>query len=145
MATPWVSAHKRLRPVRAKVWANGWLLLLPFQGVGSLFTLPRALPWAWNLLGFQPVLGRHNIRPPHFASKVSYSASPQTSAKCPRGAPCSDAATAMFGKKKKSHLEISGFQMRFLFGMSWGCGRGIISSFSVRTRSRTSAGVCSPS
>ena len=100
MATPWVSAHKRLRPVRAKVWANGWLLLLPFQGVGSLFTLPRALPWAWNLLGFQPVLGRHNIRPPHFASKVSYSASPQTSAKCPRGAPCSDAATAMFGKKR---------------------------------------------
>ena len=47
--------------------------------------------------------------------------------------------------KKKSHLEISGFQMRFLFGMSWGCGRGIISSFSVRTRNRTSAGVCSPS
>ena len=32
------------------------------------------------------VLGRHNIRSPHFASKVSYSASPQTSAKCPRGA-----------------------------------------------------------
>ena len=23
---------------------------------------------------------------------------------------------AMFGQKKKSHLEISGFQMRFLFG-----------------------------
>ena len=48
-------------------------------------------------------------------------------------------------QKKKSHLEISGFQMRFLFGMSWRCGRGIISSFSVRTRSRTSVGVCSPS
>ena len=30
-----------------------------------------------------------NIRPPHFASKVSYSASPQTSATCPRIAPCS--------------------------------------------------------
>ena len=30
-ATPWVSAYKRLRPVRAKVWANGWLLLLPLQ------------------------------------------------------------------------------------------------------------------
>ena len=35
------------------------------------------------------VLGRHNIRPPHFASKVSYSASPQTSAECPREAACS--------------------------------------------------------
>ena len=30
-ATPWVSAYKRLRPVRAKVWANGWPLLLPLQ------------------------------------------------------------------------------------------------------------------
>uniref|UniRef100_UPI004027C09F hypothetical protein n=1 Tax=Alloprevotella sp. TaxID=1872471 RepID=UPI004027C09F len=30
-------------------------------------------------------------RPPHFASKVSYSASPQASAKCSRDAPCSDA------------------------------------------------------
>ena len=33
-----------------------------------------------TLLDFQLVLGRHNIRPPHFASKVSYSASPQTAA-----------------------------------------------------------------
>ena len=31
--------------------------------------------------------------PPHFASKVSYSASPQASAKCPRSAPCSYVAT----------------------------------------------------
>ena len=30
-ATPWVSIHKHLRPVRAKVWANGWFLLLPIQ------------------------------------------------------------------------------------------------------------------
>ena len=30
-----------------------------------------------TLLDYQLVLGRHNIRPPHFASKVSYSASPQ--------------------------------------------------------------------
>ena len=29
------------------------------------------------MLNFQFVFGRHNIRPPHFASKVSYSASPQ--------------------------------------------------------------------
>ena len=31
-----------------------------------------------NLVIFQAMLGRHNIRPPHFASKVSYSASPQS-------------------------------------------------------------------
>ena len=34
-ATHWVSAYKRLRPVREKVWANGWFLLLPLQGVGN--------------------------------------------------------------------------------------------------------------
>ena len=57
-ATPWVSVHKHLRPVRAKVWANGWLLLLPLQGVGNGDMVPRALPWAGNLLGFQPAQGR---------------------------------------------------------------------------------------
>ena len=57
-ATPWVSVYKRLRPVRAKVWANGWLLLLPLQGVGNGDMVPRALPWAMNLLGFQPAQGR---------------------------------------------------------------------------------------
>ena len=57
-ATPWVSVYKRLRPVRAKVWANGWLLLLPLQGVGNGDMVPRALPWARNLLGFQPAQGR---------------------------------------------------------------------------------------
>ena len=46
-----------------------------------------------DFVGFS-VLVRHNIRPPHFASKVSYSASPQASAKCSRDAPCSDAAFA---------------------------------------------------
>ena len=35
-----------------------------------------------------------NIRPPHFASKVSYSAAPQTSAECPREAACSHVAHA---------------------------------------------------
>ena len=49
-----------------------------------------------NFVDFQLVLGRHNIRPPHFASKVSYSASPQASAKCLRDAPCSDAALACY-------------------------------------------------
>ena len=47
-----------------------------------------------TLLDFQPVLGRHNIRPPHFASKVSYSASPQSFVACSRSAPCSGVATA---------------------------------------------------
>ena len=37
-------------------------------------------------VGFLAVFGRHNIRPPHFASKVSYSASPQTFAECSRSA-----------------------------------------------------------
>ena len=43
-----------------------------------------------DFVGFLAVFGRHNIRPPHFASKVSYSASPQTFAECSRGAapPC---------------------------------------------------------
>ena len=50
--------QKRLRPVRAKVWANGWLLLLPLQGVGNGDMVPRALPWALDLLGFQPAQGR---------------------------------------------------------------------------------------
>ena len=45
--------------------------------------------WGMTLLNFLRVLGRHYIRPPHFASKVSYSASPQTSAECPREAACS--------------------------------------------------------
>ena len=49
----------------------------------------------WTCWVFQPAQGRRNIRPPHFASKVSYSASPQTFAECSR-----NAATAMpFGSK----------------------------------------------
>ena len=46
-----------------------------------------------DFVGFS-VLVRHNIRPPHFASKVSYSASPQSFVACSRSAPCSGAATA---------------------------------------------------
>ena len=57
-----------------------------------------------DFIGFS-VLGRRNIRSPHFASKVSYSASPQASAKCPRGAPCSYVAIAMvFGSKPRRDL-----------------------------------------
>ena len=43
-------------------------------------------------VGFLAVFGCHNIRPPHFACKVSYSASPQTFAECSRSASCSSAA-----------------------------------------------------
>ena len=61
--------------------------------------------WGMTLLDFQIMLGRRNIRPPHFASKVSYSASPQDSAKCLRGAPCSDAALAMLlGSKPRRYF-----------------------------------------
>ena len=65
-----------------------------------------------DLVGFLAVFGRHNIRPPHFASKVSYSASPQTFAECSRDTACSYAATTYlsFSKerfpplRKQSHL-----------------------------------------
>ena len=43
---------------------------------------------AHDVVGFLALFGRHNIRPPHFASKVSYSAAPQTFAKCPHGVAC---------------------------------------------------------
>ena len=48
---------------------------------------------AHDFVGFLAVFGRHNIRPPHFASKVSYSASPQTLAECSRSASCCYVAT----------------------------------------------------
>ena len=65
-----------------------------------------------DLVGFLAVFGRHNIRPPHFASKVSYSASPQTFAEYSRGAACSYAATTYLSfsqerfppLRKQSHL-----------------------------------------
>ena len=56
-----------------------------------------------DFVGFS-VLVRHNIRPPHFASKVSYSASPQASAKCLRDTPCSDAALAMLFALKTAQI-----------------------------------------
>ena len=52
-ATPWVSIHKRIRPVRAKVKFNHLPILLPLQGVGDYTLIPRALPWAMNWLPFQ--------------------------------------------------------------------------------------------
>ena len=56
-----------------------------------------------TLLDFQ-CLSATIFAPPHFASKVSYSASPQASAKCPRGAPCSDATLAMLFALKTAQI-----------------------------------------
>ena len=53
-----------------------------------------------DFVGFLAVFGRHNIRPPHFASKVSYSASPQTFAECLHSASCCYAAM-LFGSKPR--------------------------------------------
>ena len=53
-------------------------------------------------VGFLAVFGRHNIPSPHFASKVSYSASPQTFAECSRSASCCCAASALLlGQKPR--------------------------------------------
>ncbi len=73
-------------------------LCLQSEGHEHVANMTNAL--GHDFVGFS-VLVRHNIRPPHFASKVSYSASPQTSAKCSRDtpcsvAPCSDAALACY-------------------------------------------------
>ena len=43
--------YKRLRPVRAKVWANGWLLLLPLQGVGNGGHGTQGVALGWGLVG----------------------------------------------------------------------------------------------
>ena len=56
-------------------------------------------------VGFLAVFGRHNIRPPHFASKVSYSASPQTFAECSRSASCCYAAM-LFGSKPRRYYSV---------------------------------------
>ena len=56
-------------------------------------------------VGFLAVFGRHNIRPPHFASKVSYSASPQVFAECSRSASCCYVAT-LFGLKTRKDFSI---------------------------------------
>ena len=68
-------------------------LCLQSEGHEHVANMASAL--GHDFVGFS-VLVRHNIRPPHFASKVSYSASPQASAKCSCDAPCSDAALACY-------------------------------------------------
>ena len=47
---------------------------------------------------------RHNIRPPHFASKVSYSASPQAFAECSRSASCRCTTSAMLLGQKPCRI-----------------------------------------
>ena len=71
-----------------------------------------------TLLVFRFVLGRRNIRPPHFASKVSYSASPQTFAECSRSATCCYATTAMlFGEKHPKEEILRLFTIFLTFGI----------------------------
>ena len=69
-----------------------------------------------DIVGFLAVLGRHNIRPPHFASKVSYSAAPQTFAECSRGTSCRCTASALlFGLKPRR--DFPGFWTPYLHGL----------------------------
>ena len=73
-------------------------LCLQSEGHEHVANIASAL--GHTFVGFLAVFGRHNIRPPHFASKVSYNASPQAFAACSRSASCSGAATAiLFGQK----------------------------------------------
>jgi len=71
----------------------------------TIFAANIANALGHDFVGFLAVFGRHNIRAPHFASKVSYSASPQTFAEYPRGAPCSDAAHDKRTKREKERPE----------------------------------------
>ena len=56
------------------------------QSEGHEHVANMANALAHDFVGFLAVFGRHNIRPPHFASKVSYSAAPQTFAEGSRSA-----------------------------------------------------------
>ena len=56
-ATPWVPCPHSLRPVRAKVKVNRLSILLLLQDVGVYTLIPRALPWALDLLPFQDARG----------------------------------------------------------------------------------------
>ena len=59
-------------------------LCLQSEGHEHVANMASAL--GHDFVGFLAVFGRHNMRSPHFASKVSYSASPQTFAECSRSA-----------------------------------------------------------
>ena len=77
---------------------------------------------AHDFVRFLAVFGRHNIRPnirpPHFASKVSYSASPQAFAECSRSATCCYATTAMlFGEIHPKEEILRLFTIFLAFGI----------------------------
>jgi len=65
--------------------------------------MPSAL--GHDFVEFLAVFGRHNIRPPHFASKVSYSASPQTFTECSRSTSCCYAALLFDPKPRRDFLD----------------------------------------
>ena len=48
------------------------------QSEGHEHVANMANALAHDVVGFLALFGRHNIRPPHFASKVSYSAAPHS-------------------------------------------------------------------
>ena len=75
---------------------------LCLQGEGYEHVANIASALGHIFVGFLAVFGRHNIRPPHFASKVSYSAAPQAFAECSRSASCRCTASALlFGLKPR--------------------------------------------
>ena len=59
---------------------------------------------AHDFVGFLAVFGHHNIRGSRFASKVNYSASPQTFAECSRSASCCFATIAMLLGQKRVEI-----------------------------------------
>ena len=65
--------------------------------------MPSAL--GHDFVEFLAVFGRHNIRPPHFARKVSYSASPQTFTECSRSTSCCYAALLFGPKPRRDFLD----------------------------------------
>ena len=62
------------------------------QSEGDEHVVNMVCTLAHDFVGFLAVFGRHNIRAPHFASKVSYSASRQTFTECSRCGSCCGAA-----------------------------------------------------
>ena len=73
------------------------------EGHEHVANMPSAL--GHDFVEFLAVFGRHNIRPPHFARKVSYSASPQTFTECSRSTSCCYAAM-LFGSKPRRYYSV---------------------------------------
>ena len=73
------------------------------EGHEHVANMPSAL--GHDFVEFLAVFGRHNIRPPHFASKVSYSASPQTFTECSRSTSCCYAALLFDPKPRRDFLD----------------------------------------